>query len=99
MPSDPVQRPKHVAPAGRKVALGNEPPVFEALERQSHTADQRPRRTGYCGPTAALFGLEMATGEYDPTPPAPAKPARGRSTQVKRATQKTPPTHGIAAAR
>ena len=41
MPSDPVQHAKHVAPADRKVALGNEPPVIEALERQFRTAYQR----------------------------------------------------------
>ena len=65
------------------------------LSRAAPAADRVLRADGL----SALFGLEMATGEYDPAPPAPAKPARGRNTQVKRATQKTPPTHGIAAAR
>jgi len=46
MASDPVQGPKDVPPADRKVALGNEPPVLGALERQFRTANQRLHLAG-----------------------------------------------------
>ncbi|MGH8519930.1 MAG: SWIM zinc finger family protein [Gammaproteobacteria bacterium] len=43
-----------------------------------------------------LFGLEMTTVEDDPAPPAPAKPARGRSTKPKAGAKKAPPKRRVA---
>ena len=69
MPSDPVQRPKHGAPADRKVALGNEPPVLEALERQSRTADQRLHLAGGQEPIGRqVTGVEPEPRREMPVP-------------------------------
>jgi hypothetical protein len=69
MPSDPVQRPKHAAPADGKVALRNEPPVLEALERQSRTADQRLQLAGAQEPIGRqMAGVEPESRREMPVP-------------------------------
>ena len=58
------------APADRKVAVGNEPPVLEALEHQSRSADQRRHLAGAQEPIGRqVTGVEPEPRREMPVPP------------------------------
>jgi uncharacterized Zn finger protein len=64
------------------------------LSRAAPAADRVLRADGL----SALFGLEMATGQYDPAPARTREAGQGPQHPGQARHQKTPPTHGIAAA-